>query len=66
MTNDIHAGMYERFAAEGVKVEGRLDFDKLLDGLSAAIRLTYGVEGRVKAVRIVEDDAKNKIKEETA
>ena len=57
MTDDTHTGMYERFAAEGVKVEGRLDFDKLLDGLSAAIRLTYGVEGRVKAVRIAEADA---------
>lgn len=67
---DIHAGMYERFAAEGVQVEGRLDFARLLDALGAALRLTYGVDGTVKATRITEDDAQrgehNQIKEEPA
>ncbi len=70
MTNDIHAGMYERFAAEGVQVEGRLDFGRVFDALGAALRLTYGVEGTVKATRIMETDVRegtqNQIKEETA
>ena len=70
MTNDIHAGMYERFAAEGVQVEGRLAFGRVFDALGAALRLTYGVEGTVKATRIAEADAskgaQNQTKEETA
>ncbi|MCI8880691.1 MAG: hypothetical protein HFH27_12045 [Clostridiaceae bacterium] len=46
---DMHTGMYERLAAEGVQVEGRLDFDRLFDALGAALRLTYGAEGVVRA-----------------
>ena len=46
---DMHTGMYERLAAEGVQVEGRLDFDRLFDALGAALRLTYGAEGTVRA-----------------
>ncbi len=70
MADGIHAGMYERFAAEGVKVEGRLDFDRAFEALAAAIRLTHGVEGTIKATLITEDDAqkgaKNQLKEEPA
>jgi len=68
MTENTHAGMYERFAAEGVQVEGRLDFARLFDALGAALRLTYGVEGTVKATRIADaqEGAQNQIKEEPA
>lgn len=43
------AELYKRLAAEGVEVVGKFHPALIFDALSAVLRKTYGVEGRVQA-----------------
>ena len=45
----MKSGLYERLAAEGVEVVGEFRPERMIDALSAVLRKTYGVEGRVRA-----------------
>lgn len=49
-------GLYERLAAEGVEVVGEFHPERMIDALSAVLRKTYGVEGRVRAELPEEDE----------